>query len=99
MKSIRSKIVVFAVIATLVPSVGLGLLSFRQNEALVNDSVTRELRALADNANRQLEFWINENTLAVRALSTSNPVIEGLSALNQMLSLTIQWNCLLEASS
>jgi diguanylate cyclase (GGDEF)-like protein len=84
LKSIRSKIVVFAVIATLVPSVGLGLLSFRQNEALVNDSVTRELRALADNANRQLEFWINENTLAVRALSTSNPVIEGLSALNQM---------------
>ena len=71
-------------IATLVPSAGLGLLSFRQNEALVNDSVTRELRALADNVNRQLDFWIDENTLAVRALSASNPVIEGLSTLNQM---------------
>lgn len=82
MKSIRSKIVVFAVIATLIPSVGLGLLSFRQNKQLINDSVTRELRTLADDANRQLDAWMNENTLAVRVLSTSNPVIEGLAALN-----------------
>ncbi|MGG7055037.1 sensor domain-containing diguanylate cyclase [Nitrosomonas sp. ANs5] len=83
MKSIKSKIVVFAVIATLLPSGGLGLLSFWQNEALMNDSVTRELRALTDNVNRHLDAWLNENTLAVRALSTSNPVIEGLSTLNQ----------------
>lgn len=81
--SIKSKIVIFAVIATLLPTIGLGLLSFKQNETLISDSVTRELRALADSINRQLNQWVEENTLAVRALSTSNPVIEGLITLKQ----------------
>lgn len=73
----------FAVIATLLPTAGLGLLSFKQNEALIIDSVTRELRVLADNINRQLNLWMDENTLTIRALSTSNPVIEGLTALKK----------------
>jgi len=81
--SIKSKIVIFAVIATLLPTIGLGLLSFKQNETLISDSVTRELRALADSINRQLNQWIEENTLVIRALSTSNPVIEGLITLKQ----------------
>lgn len=74
---------IFAVIATLLPTIGLGLLSFKQNEALISDSVTRELRILADNINRQLDQWAGENTLAIRALSTSNPVIEGLATLKR----------------
>ena len=40
--SIKSKIVVFAMMATLIPSLGLGLLSFRQNEAQISDNVTRD---------------------------------------------------------
>ncbi|BBL35223.1 hypothetical protein Nstercoris_01485 [Nitrosomonas stercoris] len=81
--SIKSKLVVFAVISTLLPTIGLGLLSFKQNEALINDSVTRELRVLIDNINRQLNKWSEENMLAIRALSTSNTVIEGLTVLQQ----------------
>lgn len=74
---------VFAVISTLLPTIGLGLLSFKQNEVLINDSVTRELRVLIDNINRQLNKWSEENMLAIRALSTSNIVIEGLTVLQQ----------------
>lgn len=81
--SIKSKLVAFAVIATLLPTIGLGLLSFKQNEALINDSVTRELRVLIDSINRQLGKWVEENTLAIRALSTSSTVIEGLANLQQ----------------
>jgi diguanylate cyclase (GGDEF)-like protein len=80
LNSIRSKILVFAILATLIPSLGLGLLSFRQNEALIGDNVGRELRALASYASRELELWINERVHDVRALSTSNSVIDGLSA-------------------
>ncbi|CAG9933457.1 diguanylate cyclase [Candidatus Nitrotoga arctica] len=80
LKSIKSKIFVFAIIATLTPSLGLGLLSFRQNEAQISENVTRELRALASQASRELELWINKHIRAVRALSTSNAVIDGLSA-------------------
>ena len=83
MKSIKSKIVLFALIATLLPSIGLGLLTFWQNEALVNDGVTRELRALTDNVAQQLDTWLNENVLAVRALAAANPVIEGLAESGQ----------------
>ncbi len=81
--SIKSKIVIFAVIATLLPTIGLGLLSFKQNETLISDSVTRELRTLADNTNRQLNQWVAENTFAIHALATSNPVLEGLTTLKQ----------------
>ncbi|MFZ1766122.1 MAG: diguanylate cyclase [Candidatus Nitrotoga sp.] len=65
--------------ATLIPSFGLGLLSFRQNEAQISDNVTRELRALASQASRELELWINKHIHTVRALSTSNAVIDGLT--------------------
>jgi hypothetical protein len=45
LKSIKSKIIVFSVLATLIPSLGLGLLSFQQNETMIGENVTRELRA------------------------------------------------------
>ncbi len=83
MKSIKSKIVLFALIATLLPSAGLGLLTFWQNEALVNDGATRELHALTNNVSQLLETWLNENILAVRALAAANPVIEGLAISGQ----------------
>ena len=39
-------VVVFATMATLIPSLGLGLLSFRQSEAQISANVTRELAEL-----------------------------------------------------
>lgn len=81
MKSIKNKIIAFAVIATLIPSLALGLLSFRQNEELVSHNVTRELRALARNVSRELDLWVNENDQAIRAISVSSLIINSLSAM------------------
>src|SRR6187455_376104 len=81
LKSIRSKIMVFAIIATLIPSLGLGLLSFRQNEAQISGNVTRELRTLTSDASREIELWIDKRAHEVRVSSTSNAVIDGLSAI------------------
>ena len=86
LRSIKSKIFVFAIMATLIPSLGLGLLSFRQNEAQISDNVTRELRALASQASRELELWINKHIHTVRALSTSNAVIDGLAPITHPLT-------------
>ncbi|SEP32650.1 diguanylate cyclase (GGDEF) domain-containing protein [Nitrosovibrio sp. Nv6] len=80
LKSIKSKIVVFAITATLIPSLGLGLLSFRQNEAQISDNVTLELRALTSYANREMELWIDKRVHEVHVTSTSSAVIDGLSA-------------------
>jgi diguanylate cyclase (GGDEF)-like protein len=81
LKSIKSKIVVFSILATLIPSLGLGLLSFRQNEAQIAEAVTRELRTLASDADREIELWLDKRVHEVRVSSTSNAVIDGLSAI------------------
>lgn len=81
LKSIKSKIMIFAIAATLIPSLGLGLLSFRQNEAQIGDNVTRELRALTNYANREIELWIDKRVHEVRVSSASSAIIDGLSAI------------------
>lgn len=83
MKSIKSKIIVFSILATVIPSLGLGILSFQQNETMIGENVTRELRALANHASRELDLWIKDQIHAVRELSTSKILIEGLSLENQ----------------
>ena len=79
-KSIRSKIVVFAILATLIPSLGLGLTSFRYSQGVIEEKVAHELRSLASYAGRALDLWIQERVYDVRALSTSRVVINGLDA-------------------
>lgn len=87
MKSIKSKIIVFSILATLIPSAGLGILSFQQNETMINENVTRELRAMANYAGREADLWIKEQILVARdlstSISTSKILIEGLSIENQ----------------
>lgn len=79
LKSIKGKIIVFAILATLIPSIGLGVLSFQQNDAMINKNVTHELRALAHYASRELDLWTKEQILVVRELATSKMLIDGLS--------------------
>lgn len=81
LKSIKSKIMIFAILATLIPSLGLGLLSFRQNEAQIGENVTRELRALTSEASRDMELWIERRVHEVHVTSTSSAVIDGLAAI------------------
>lgn len=83
LKSIKSKIMVFAILATLIPSLGLGLLSFRQNEAQIDANVTRELRALTRYASREIEFWMDKHVHEVRVSATSGTVIDGLSTIDR----------------
>lgn len=81
MKSIKSTIIVFSIFATLIPSLGLGILSFQQNETMISENVTRELRALANHASRELDLWTKDQVYIARELSTSKILIEGLSSL------------------
>ncbi len=74
---------VFAVLATLIPSLGLGLLSFRQNEIQTSENVTRQLRALTNYASREIELWRGKRVHEVRVTATSNAVIDALSPINQ----------------
>ncbi|MBA4141612.1 MAG: diguanylate cyclase [Nitrosospira sp.] len=70
---------VFAILATLIPSLGLGILSFRQNEAQISDNVTRELRTLTNYARREIELWIEKRVHEVQVTSASSVIIGGLT--------------------
>jgi diguanylate cyclase (GGDEF)-like protein len=80
LKSIKSRILAFAILATLIPSIGLGLLSFWRYQGLISDNATLELRTLADHTSRELALWHRERVNEVRALATSDAIVDGLSA-------------------
>jgi len=77
--SIKKKILLFAILATLIPSTGLGLLSFWQNEAMIANSVTNQMRSLAVDSSRELERWFEVRVDELRTLSVSDAIINGLS--------------------
>jgi diguanylate cyclase (GGDEF)-like protein len=77
-KSIRSNILAFAILATLVPSVGLGLMSFVGYQDVINRNVDYELRALAKDAGSELTAWVRERANDLRTLSTAPTLVEGL---------------------
>ena len=79
MKSIKSKILTFAILATLIPSLGLGLISFWRYQVVIGDNVNHELRALASDASGELTTWFRERVAEVRALSTAYTLIDGLT--------------------
>lgn len=85
MVSIRNKILTFAIIATLVPSLGLGYLSFKQSSDLIADNVTRELRLLASHADHELDMFVQDRINAVRLISSSSLVTDGLTAVGSVL--------------
>jgi diguanylate cyclase (GGDEF)-like protein len=80
LKSIKSKILTFAILATLIPSLGLGLLSFWRYQVVISDNVNHELRTLARDTGGELTMWLRERVNEVRALSTANLLIDGLTA-------------------
>lgn len=77
-KSIRSNILAFAILATLIPAVGLGLMSFVGYQDVINRNVDYELRALAKDASAELALWLRERAHDLRTLSTAYTLVEGL---------------------
>jgi len=78
-KSIRSRIVAFAILATLVPSLGLGLLSFWRYQALVRDNVGVELQTRANYVRSELALWLGERADEVRDLAGGDPLLDVLA--------------------
>lgn len=78
-RSIKSRILAFAVLATVVPSLGLGLLTYWRYQALVGAKVAVELRTLNNYARSELGLWIAKHVDDLRALSNANTIQAALS--------------------
>jgi hypothetical protein len=74
LESIRSKILVFAVLATLLPS-GITLwVSYSQNRSALEAKITQELLAQSGQTSRELSVWLKERFYDLRVFASSYEV-------------------------
>ena len=78
LNSIKTKIIVFALLATIIPSVSMGWLSYVQNRKFLNEKIKQELRVVTAQASRELDLWLKGRLYDVRVFSSSYVVLENL---------------------
>lgn len=76
--SIKSKILVFALLATLIPSLTMGWLSYVQNKRSLTEKITEELRNVTSHTAREIDLWLKERFYDVRVFASSYEVSENL---------------------
>ncbi|MFQ5988402.1 MAG: diguanylate cyclase [Candidatus Methylomirabilales bacterium] len=76
--SLKSKILVFALLATLIPSLTMGWLSYVQNKRSLTEKITEELRNVTSHTAREIDLWLKERFYDVRVFSSSYEVSENL---------------------
>ncbi|MFQ5990155.1 MAG: diguanylate cyclase [Candidatus Methylomirabilales bacterium] len=76
--NIKSKILVFALLATLIPSLTMGWLSYVQNTRSLTEKITEELRNVTSHTARELDLWLKERFYDLRVFSSSYEVTENL---------------------
>ena len=76
--SIRSKMLVFALLATLIPSVTTGWISYLQNKRSLTAKITGELQGVSAQTARELDLWVKERLYELRVFASSYEVSENL---------------------
>ena len=78
LQSIKTRIIVFTLVATIIPAVTLGSLSYLQNTRFLNEKIEQGLRDIAAQTARELDLWIKERLYDVRVFSSSYIVSENM---------------------
>lgn len=78
-QSIKTKILVFALLATIIPSSILGGLSYLQSSKLLREKISHELRNATVQSSKELDLWLKERIYDLRIFSSSYIVSETLS--------------------
>ena len=81
LETIRSKLLAFAVLASLIPSVSTGWLSYVQNKRALTEKSGQELQNAGSQAARELDLWIKEHLYDLRVFASSYEVSENLARL------------------
>ena len=76
--SIKTRIIVFAMLATIIPSVTLGLLSYVQNRKFLQDKIANALRSATAQTAGELELWLKARLYDLRVFCSSYVVSENL---------------------
>ncbi|HEX7237738.1 MAG TPA: diguanylate cyclase [Gammaproteobacteria bacterium] len=76
--SIRIKILVLAVLATLVPSVGTAWISYLENKRALEAKATEELFSVSAQTARELDLWAKERRYDLRVFASSYEITENI---------------------
>jgi diguanylate cyclase (GGDEF)-like protein len=78
LESIKRKILTFAVLATLIPSLIMGGLFYVHNKQLLQGKLSQEMLSATSHIARELDLWLKERFYDVRVFSSSYEVSENM---------------------
>jgi diguanylate cyclase (GGDEF)-like protein len=84
LETIRSKILTFAVLATLVPSLSTAWFSYVENKRSLQAKASEELLSVSTQAARELDLWTKERRYDLRVFASSYEVTENLERIPQI---------------
>ena len=79
--SIKSRILALALVATVVPALLTGWLSYRHNRRALSAKLSETLAATSGQTAREMDLWLKERLYEVRVFASSYEVSENLEAL------------------
>jgi diguanylate cyclase (GGDEF)-like protein len=82
--TIRSKILMFAVLATLLPSITTAYISYVENKRALTAKASEELLGLSAQAARELDLWTKERRYDLRVFSVSYEVTENVERVQRV---------------
>jgi diguanylate cyclase (GGDEF)-like protein len=76
--TIKNRILVFAILATLAPAVTVGWLYYAYTKRFLQEKITEEMRNISSQAARELDLWFKERFYDIRVFAGSREVSENL---------------------
>src|SRR5260370_41612433 len=80
--SIRSKMVVFGVLATVIPSFTTAWISYLQNKRSLAEKITGELQSVSAQTAPETDLWVKERLDQLRGVPSSYEVSENLERIS-----------------
>ena len=77
--SVRTTILTLAVLASLIPALATGWISYRQNRRAIQDKLTEQLSGLSVEAAREIDLWLKEGLYNLRVFATSYEVTDNIA--------------------
>ena len=78
LRSVRTTIFTLTVLATLIPALATGWISYRQNSRAIEGKLNEQLAGSSSQAAREAELWLKERLYDLKVFSASYEVVEGV---------------------
>src|SRR5436305_11939939 len=81
--SIRSKMMVFGILATIIPSLNTAWISYLQNKRSLREKITGELQSVSAQTAREMDLWVKERLYELRVFASSYEVSENVDLITR----------------